>query len=549
MSSTRQAKDPSIFHQSRYASSSVYEQGLNASLVARRCSVLVDAADRRVIYWLHLLSHQSGGFNAVAEKLVAHYGDQLGTEQMARIGKRAGQKYNADEVKKIRQELPRDLSHRFPLRGETGWELGELLTPTGRFEDLTWSQRKLYVESDRAAQEREDALKNPTSYPVDDFLALCRDAALSPNELLNSREKLLADELRDLCLDPDRQLHSDLPWYFFNLDHTLRDYMRDWIAQKAAGVVVTALGKQVHEMLDYTLHSRSMTLLVGQARRGKSFTARSWCEQHPGQARFIEVPTGNDDTSFFRAFARGLGMGKFSQYKAIDLRERVESVLLTGDILVCLDEAQRLWPEANSRCGFPRRISWIMSMANEHVPFCLIATPQFFDRQNLSDQIAGWNSAQLVGRISDWKQLPEELEIQDLVAVAKAVLPEADKPTLVALADYADASERYLSAIDAIASRARYDAARAGRSQITSADVRKAMKQSVIPSDSLLKQTLEKFKKTHSKRRPILSGQSPITAPTPMPARMAGDTSETDETLTLDRRNGNPEGSLELVKD
>jgi len=292
-----------------------------------------------------------------------------------------------------------------------------------------------------------------------------------------------------------------------------------------------------------------MTLLVGQARRGKSFTARSWCEQHPGQARFIEVPTGNDDTSFFRAFARGLGMGKFSQYKAIDLRERVESVLLTGDILVCLDEAQRLWPEANSRCGFPRRISWIMSMANEHVPFCLIATPQFFDRQNLSDQIAGWNSAQLVGRISDWKQLPEELEIQDLVAVAKAVLPEADKPTLVALADYADASERYLSAIDAIASRARYDAARAGRSQITSADVRKAMKQSVIPSDSLLKQTLEKFKKTHSKRRPILSGQSPITAPTPMPARMAGDTSETDETLTLDRRNGNPEGSLELVKD
>jgi hypothetical protein len=52
--------------------------------------------------------------------------------------------------------------------------------------------------------------------------------------------------------------------------------------------------------------SSSMTLVVGNTRRGKSFSARSWCEQHPGKARFIEVPTGNDETSFYRAIARGL---------------------------------------------------------------------------------------------------------------------------------------------------------------------------------------------------------------------------------------------------
>jgi len=36
--STRTAKDASIFHQNRYASSPEFERGLMANLVAKRCS-------------------------------------------------------------------------------------------------------------------------------------------------------------------------------------------------------------------------------------------------------------------------------------------------------------------------------------------------------------------------------------------------------------------------------------------------------------------------------------------------------------------------------
>ena len=50
MSSTRHAKDPSVFHQGRFASSSEFEAGLNAALVARRCSVLQDPADRALLW-------------------------------------------------------------------------------------------------------------------------------------------------------------------------------------------------------------------------------------------------------------------------------------------------------------------------------------------------------------------------------------------------------------------------------------------------------------------------------------------------------------------
>jgi len=378
----------------------------------------------------------------------------------------------------------------------------DLINEANKSEEVFNSARAAKA-ADEQAEDRKKAAKHPTTYPVAAFLDLCREAARGKRYDYDEAAQSLAKELLDLCLDPGWKLDSGRPWYFAGLIATLRDYQRQWIEAKSAGVVVTVLGKKVHEMLDYTLHSGSMTLLVGSARRGKSFAARSWCEQHAGHSRFIEVPPGNDDTSFYRAIARGLGMGNFSQYKAIELRERVESVLLTGDIVSCLDEAQRLWPEVNlrSRCGFPKRISWVMSMVNQGVPFCLLATPQFFDRQNLSDQLAGWNSAQFIGRLGDWKRLPDELSTDDLEAVAKAVLPEADSRTLRALAIYARTSARYLAAIDAIASRARYDATRAGRAEITTEDVKKAMRENIIPSDSMLVRTLQCASKTKSGRR------------------------------------------------
>jgi hypothetical protein len=332
-------------------------------------------------------------------------------------------------------------------------------------------------------------MKHPVAYPVERVIALCREAS-------DSLEK----DISKLCLDPQLLIGKGIaetgwPWYFPKLVSTLREYMPRWIAERHAGTVVTALGQKVHDALDYTQQSRTMTLVVGDARVGKSFSAHSWCEQHPGQARFVEVPPGNDDKSFFRALARGLGLGNFQQYKAVEIRERVESVLLSGDLLLCLDEAHRLWPEVNLWRGFPKRLNWVMSMANHGVPICLIGTPQFIERQKASDQTSGWNSAQFMGRLSHYEPLPRELELDDLMAVARSVLPEADTRTLRALAAYARTSARYLAAIDAIAKRARYIAGRDGRLTATTDDVRMAMQQSVIPADSKLVAALKSVEK------------------------------------------------------
>jgi len=490
--STRKAKDDSVYHQNRYASSPEFERGLIANLVARRCEVLGDKAERELIWFIQYLSHRPGGVAAMAAEIIARFGNRLGTPTMMKSGCEI---YQAEEVRKIREELPPMLRRRFPLRGESPDDIRRVCGGPP-LPGMVYELRKLYEEeagyAAAEAREREETAGHPSSYPAAALLALCREAATTGFDDKNDTDNL-ETELCNLCLDPGWNLTSGCPWYFAGLVNVLGEYRRQWIAENS-GAFVTTLGRKVCETLDYTLYGRRLALLEGNARLGKSFAARAWCLQHPGLARFVEVPPGNDDTSFFRALARGLGLGNFLKYKTIDIRERVESVLLTGDLLLVLDEAHRLWPERNFRYAYPSRITWLMALANAGVPICMITTPQFIQAQKVAEK-AGWNSAQLTGRIGHYEQLPSKLSESDIIAVAKAILPEASEDVLLALADYASESSRYLAAVETIATRARYIARMNGRDECLAADVRTAMKESVIPSDTMLVRTLDHAQK------------------------------------------------------
>jgi histone H3/H4 len=281
--------------------------------------------------------------------------------------------------------------------------------------------------------------------------------------------------------------------------------------EQRSKLVVTAIGKKVHRCLDMAQKTRSLVVVNGVARIGKSFSARTWCEQRPGVARFVEVPPSNDDIGFFRAIARGLGLGNFLNYKAAEIRERVESVLITGQLLLVLDEAHRCWPQRNPRYGFPSRIEWIMSMVNKNVPICTLTTPQFFSHQQRSES-TGWASEQFTGRITHHEQLATELSQADLETVARNVMPEAGDLDIAALVAYARSSAKYLAAIDSIAKSSRYLAEENGRAEVRRADIQQAMREGVIPSDRSLASAL---KATEPKRRkPSLTlPQSPINEP------------------------------------
>jgi histone H3/H4 len=497
--STRTAKDDSVFHQARYASSPEFDRGLIANLVAKRAAICDDAPDRELIWFIQYLSHQAGGVAAVAKDLIARYVDRIQTAAMVEIGMKPGKNCNAAQVEKIREGFPRKAGRTFLLKGETY----DYLFGTCDAEEIGGMFSKSSAEIATANQQ-------PAFYPATSFIEFCRDAAAEN----------LENYLREICLNPALNLESG-PWYFPGLIVALREYQADFIKAKTAGVFITALGQKVCDVLDYTAYCRGLTWMQGEARLGKSHAARTWCEQHPGNTRFVEVPTGNDEATFFRALARGLGLGNFLNYKVGEIKSRVESILLTGDIILVLDESQRLWPQMNLRYGSPKRIEHIMSWANktpEHpaVPMCLISTPQFIQSQIAMGK-NGWNSAQLTGRISHYESLPADLSPEDLMAVAKTVLPEADTQSLRALAVYARSSARYLAAIDSIAKRARYIAMRAGRATATTDDVRKAMQESVIPADTKLHRALDASGKGKPGKMPP-APVSPQAEMEPMPA-------------------------------
>jgi hypothetical protein len=474
MSNTRRTSGNGPLRQERFASSQEFERGLMANLVAKRCTVLERTEDRELVWFLQSLSHQRGGLKRLAAELCERFAERVATPTMQRLGSKPGQVYSAKQVEQVRAEIPGgDLD--FRLRGEID-EIWAITAPDGPRDALDeytgeWErERNSALESAKAR-----AATQPNGYEASRFVAACRSAAA---EYLERR-------LGELCLDPAAALLDNSPWYFPALVSTLRELYADHVSQCQAAQ--TAIGKQVFEALDYALASGKLVLIDGQPRRGKSHSAKAWCQQHAGAARYAQVPATNDDFAFFRAIGECLGISINLKSKAQELRGRIEETLQSSKLMLVLDEAHYLWPQSNYRHTTPGRVNWLMTaLVNNGVPVALVTTPQFFRSQKEIEERTHWTSEQFTGRIGFYAKLPESLSPADLRLVAKAMLPEGDTRCIESLADYAQGSKKYLGAIESAVPRARYIASRAGRDKVVFADVKQAIMESVIPSDSAL---------------------------------------------------------------
>lgn len=291
------------------------------------------------------------------------------------------------------------------------------------------------------------------------------------------REKWLAG----LCLDPatNLELQVALP----KLNQLIADYTKS----KQAGFAITEAGSILCAALDYCSESRCLVLISGRPRLGKTFTAKAWIEQHPGRARYCQVPSSADDLAFFSAIARALGITIESNAKTKNLRPRIEAALQGGDLTLVLDEAANLYPNHNYRLARPSRISWLMTgLINQGASVVLLVTPQFFNTQADYVDKSGWAASQFLGRIEKYVALPDSLSIGDLEKVARAWLPHGDKRSIEALADYANLSQKYLAAIEHTVKQALYLAKQDGRDKPEWADIQSAMKSGVMPSDAAL---------------------------------------------------------------
>ena len=327
--------------------------------------------------------------------------------------------------------------------------------------------------------------------------------------------------LAQMCVDPALAPDKD-PWWFIGLFRVLRDFQADWIEQRRRAGVVTEIGQKVFDELDYSLEEHCMVVVLGVPRIGKSHSAKAWAELHPGRARYLEVPSSNDEISFCSAIGKSLGLSIPTNAKAHELRHRIEDTLQRSKLMVIFDEGLHLWPTSIDTRSLPARINWInTALVNRGVPVAILAIPDFIETQKLIETKTRWRAAQFIGRIGHCLPLPNSLEEPDLFAVAKITLPEGDAASIEMLVRYAQGSAQYLAAIESVARRARFLAKRSGRDEATSSDVRHAIKTGVIPSDSFIAAAMSDAAKPAGKRqsRSIAAPLQPAfsRAETPLP--------------------------------
>lgn len=441
MSNTRRASEGGTFRQERFASSQEYERGLMANLVAKRCSVLERAEDRELIWFIQLVSHQPGGIKKLAADLTARFPDRITTESMRKFGMKSGQIYTGEQVRITRKGMP---ALEFPLKDEIDFA----------------NEGRVF----------------PPNYPASDFVKCCREAAAEG----------LEKHLITLALDPSLNVADGPPWYFPTLISTLREFQLLWIEARQAAAV-TSIGEKINSALDYAAESRRLIIIDGLPRIGKSHSAKSWCNLHPGRVRYVECPSSNDDFSFFRAIALSLGVSINLKSKAQELRNRIEETLQGGDLALVIDEAHYLWPQSHYRNTTPVRINWLMTaLVNHGVSVSLVTTPQFFRSQQAIEKATCWTSEQFIGRIGHYEKLPDSLSADDLTKVAAMLLPGGSADSIKALVLYAQSSRKNLAGIDAIVTRARFICQKDGRQKIEFRDVKRAIQESVIPSDAAL---------------------------------------------------------------
>jgi hypothetical protein len=286
----------------------------------------------------------------------------------------------------------------------------------------------------------------------------------------------LERQLFETCLDGEFPPQYDPDWKL------AAAYRARWI-QKHSGGVETTVGRKMVEAFANARETRSLVLIQGVSGIGKSHTAREYVHRSGGVARLVNVPSAGDDQSFFRTIATALGLSSSLKLKAVEMRERIEATLCSGDLELIFDQAEFLFPQYLRGYSLPSRLAWIRTaLVDRGVPVSLLATPQYDKEKSRTEKLTGWNSSQWTSRISFVQGLPEVLPTQDLITSARGIFPEGNEKTWLALAGYVSENlNRNLFHIEALAKRARRLATQQGRSEATPDDLRNALRENMTP--------------------------------------------------------------------
>lgn len=478
MSSTRYSKNGSQLSQERWCSSADFDTGINANLAAKRINLLTDDRIKNILWFIQWKSIQPGGLGLFARQLLEVCADRFGSPSLRKLKKAQG-KLSSEQVKEIMREWPVQQRFQFPLKGDN-YDIVGMFGGEDSSEDF------------------------PNSYDASELWAACKESAEG-----------LADFLKVMCLDPSQTVSSFSVWYLDNLIECIEDVRNLEMTATKNKLAETKISTEIIDTLDFAFRRGRMVLIEGKAGVGKSATVKSWCQQKSGLVRYVEVPSSNDDRSFYAVIGEALGVARGTAYNGQQIKLRVEEVLKTSGLMLVLDECQFLWPQFTRPRGTPIRLQWLKTMWDAGVKIALVAHSDFSKWQDLYVKKTCWSDEQFERRLNRKIRLPEIHPTEDLIKIAEALHPDGTLAQWKLLAGYArTATKKQASAILEALESAVDRAQQAGRTSASFEDIDAA-----ISMDHMASEHGQPAVTPPAAQRPDLAAQEPTPKPTARAAK------------------------------
>jgi hypothetical protein len=289
-----------------------------------------------------------------------------------------------------------------------------------------------------------------------------------------------------MCIDPEVQIEGDDSgvWYFTGLMEALCELQKRDAIRAGEQVAETDVSAMIRDGLDFCLARRRWILIEGLSGVGKSHAVKAWCAAHAGEARYVEVPSSNDDKSFFLAIADACGVARGLSNDLQGIKLRVEEVLKESGLFLVLDEAHFLWPQYAGPHGVPSRLQWLKTAFDAGTPIAMVGLPDFSKWQAMYVKKTMYSDEQLERRLNRKIRLPSVQSKEDFMRIAEAHFPEGTRNSWRLLAGCALTSvKKQASAIVEALESAQFRAEQDGRELVTFDDLEAVIREIHMPSE------------------------------------------------------------------
>jgi hypothetical protein len=278
--------------------------------------------------------------------------------------------------------------------------------------------------------------------------------------------------LYDLCIVRNKPLRP--PWYFKELIPVLYEAMDQYKANALSSIAQTEVAKFAFHWLRFAQSKKRPVQFVGASRFGKSTVLEAWCNSQPGLARTVRVPSASRERDFFVAHADALGITYESTTDTGKIRDLVQFVLKHGGLFIGYDESHGLFQLTYTKSNAKRRLEWVREhVIDRRIGCAFFATPQSYEESlNHFAKETGYNLDQWFGRMPPVQVLPDDLGLEDLLAVAVLKFPTIPRGLLRVICSRASRAKGYLHSIELTAD---YALEIAGGSQVTGENVEEAL--------------------------------------------------------------------------